>query len=91
LENQLNELTKGEKTSNSQNKYNLRWKKREFIKPDIPDQPTKAEHHAEEVENNNKGKKAHNPPPVVKGPILELREIIMAPSSFKFEHEMKKI
>jgi hypothetical protein len=40
MENQLNELSKGERTSGNPNRYNLRSKKKEG-NPDIPDQPTR--------------------------------------------------
>jgi hypothetical protein len=40
LDNQINELSKGEKANSSPNKYNLRSKKKEE-KSDIPDQPSK--------------------------------------------------
>jgi hypothetical protein len=40
MDSQLNELSKGEKTNDNPNKYNLRSKKKEG-KPDTSDQPTK--------------------------------------------------
>jgi hypothetical protein len=60
MDNQLNELSKGEKTNSSPNKYNLRSKKKEG-KSDIPDQPTRAEKPAKDVADNNKDKKAQTP------------------------------
>ena len=41
MDNQLNELSKGEKTSHTPNRYNLRSKQKEG-KADIPDRPTRA-------------------------------------------------
>jgi hypothetical protein len=37
MDSQLNELSKGDKASSSQNKYNLRSKKK-TIAPDVPEQ-----------------------------------------------------
>jgi hypothetical protein len=90
MDGQLNELSKGEKTNNNPNRYNLRSRKEEG-KPDIPDQPTRAENPAKDVADNNKEKKAQNPSPVVKGFVPEVREILKPPSSFNFEHEIQKI
>jgi ribonuclease HI len=90
MDNQLNELSKGDKANNSPNRYNLRSKNKEG-KPDVPDQPTRAENPAKVVADDNKGKKIQTPPPVAKDPVLEVREILNPPSSFNFEHEIQKI
>jgi hypothetical protein len=90
MDNQLNDLSKGEKTNRSPNKYNLGSKKKEG-KSDIPDHPTREEKPAKNVVDINKGKEAHKPPLVVKIPILEIKEILNPPSSFNFEHEIQKI
>jgi hypothetical protein len=56
MDSQLNEMSKGEKTNISPNKYNLRSKKKEG-KSDIADQPTKVEKPTKNLANNNKDKK----------------------------------
>jgi hypothetical protein len=53
---QINELSKGEKTNNIPNKYNLRSKKKEG-KFDVPDQPSRAEKPAKDTTNSSKEKK----------------------------------
>jgi hypothetical protein len=90
MDNQLNELSKGEKTNSIPNKYNLRSKKKEG-RPEIPNQPTKEEKLSKNVVDNNKEKKTQNPSPVAKGTIPEVRETMKPPSSFIFEHEIQKI
>jgi hypothetical protein len=66
-DSQINELSKGEKANSSPNKYNL-WSKKKEGKSDIPDQPSIAEKPAKDATNNNKEKKAQNPPPIAKDP-----------------------
>jgi hypothetical protein len=90
MDSQLNELSKGERTSGNPNRYNLRSKKKEG-KPDIPDQPTRTVNPAKDVAASNKEKEAQNPQPVVKIPIPEVKEILKPPSSFSFENEIQKI
>jgi ribonuclease HI len=90
MNSQINELSKGEKANSSPNKYNLRSKKKEG-KSDIPDQPSIAEKPTKDATNNNKEKKAQNPPPIAKDLVPEVREILKPPSSFSFEHEIQKI
>jgi hypothetical protein len=53
MDSQLNELSKGERTSGNPNRYNLRSKKKEG-KPDISDQPTRAENPAKSVAASSK-------------------------------------
>jgi hypothetical protein len=72
MDNQINELSKGEKASSSFNKYNLGSKKKEG-KFDIPDQPSKAEKLAKYVANRSKEKKSQNPSPIAKGHVPEVR------------------
>jgi hypothetical protein len=43
------------------------------------------------VADNSKEKEAQNPPPFVKGPIPEVKEVLKRPSSFIFDHEIQKI
>jgi hypothetical protein len=64
MDSQLNELSKGDKASSNQNRYNLRSKKKVGM-PDVPEQPTRAEEPAKDMEDNNKGKKTQAPSPVV--------------------------
>jgi hypothetical protein len=90
MDNQLNELSKGERTSGNPNRYNLRSKKKEG-NPDIPDQPTRTENPAKDVAASNKEKEAKNPQVVVKSPTPEVKEILKPPSSFIFENEIQKI
>jgi ribonuclease HI len=90
ISNQLNELSKGEEANHIPNRYNLRSKQKEG-KSDIPDRPTRAEKPAKDIADRSKEKKAQTPPPVVKSPVPEVREILKAPSSFIFEHEIQKV
>jgi hypothetical protein len=68
MENQINELSKGEKTNSSPNKYNLRSKKKEGTS-DFPDQPSRAENPTKDATNNDKENKTQNPSPIAKGPV----------------------
>jgi hypothetical protein len=90
MDNQINELSKGEKTNSNPNKYNLRSKKKEG-KFDVPGQPSRAEKPVKNAVNNSKEKKTHNPSPLTKGLVLEVKEIRKPPSSFNFDHEIQKI
>jgi hypothetical protein len=90
MSNQLNEPSKGEKTGNDPNRYNLQSKKKEG-NPDTPEQPARAEKPARDIAGNNKERKAQSPPPVVKSPILEVKEILKPPSPYSFEHEIQNI
>jgi hypothetical protein len=87
---QLNELSKGKRTSGNSNRYNLRSKKKEG-EPDIHDQPTRTVNPAKDVAASNREKEAQNPQLVVKSPIPEVKEILKPPSSFSFENEIQKI
>jgi ribonuclease HI len=88
-DNQLNELSNGEGTSHNPNRYSLRSKKKEG-KLDIFYHPTRAEKSVKNVADGVKEKEA-NPPPLVKGPIPEVKEVVKPPSSFSFDHEIQKI
>jgi hypothetical protein len=90
MESQLNELSKGDKANNSQNRYNLRSKKN-LGAPDVPEQFTRTEKLANEVADSSKGKKAQPLSPIVQSHVLEVREIPKLTSSFNFEHEIQKI
>jgi hypothetical protein len=90
MDNCLNEMRKGERTSSGPNTYNLRSKKKEG-KLNIPYQPTREENHSKEVAARSKEKEAQNPHEVVKIPILEVKEILKPPSSFSFHNDIQKI
>jgi hypothetical protein len=90
MNSQINELSKRDKASYSQNKCNL-WSKKKEGNYVIPDQPAIAEKPVKYEANNNKEKKSQNTPLIAKDPIPEVREIMKPPSSFKFEHEIHKI
>jgi hypothetical protein len=66
MDNQINELSKGDKTNSIPNKYNLGSKKK-YGNSDILDQPPRADKPAKDTTNNNKEKKAQNPPTIAKG------------------------
>jgi hypothetical protein len=90
MDSQLNELIKGERTSDNPNRYNLRSKKKEG-KPDISDRPTRTENPTKGVVASSKEKEAQNSQEVVKSPTPEFKEILKPPSSFSFENDIQKI
>jgi hypothetical protein len=90
MDSQLNELSKGEKASGGQGRYNLRSDKRTTA-PDIPEQSTRAEKPASKVADGHRGKKAQPLSPVVHNHVPEIKEIPKPTSSFNFEHEIQKI
>jgi hypothetical protein len=53
--------------------------------------PTRAEKPAKDITDNNKGKKAQAPSPVIKVPVPEVKEILKPPPFFNFDHEIQKI
>jgi hypothetical protein len=65
MDNQINEMSRGEKTNSSPNKYNLRSKKKEG-NYDIHDQPSRVEKPAKDTIKNRKEKKTHKPSPISK-------------------------
>jgi hypothetical protein len=87
---QLNELSKGNKANNNPNRYNLRSKDKDG-KYDIRDQPPRADKPTKDAKNNSRENKTHNPPPLAKGPIPEVKKILKPPSYFSFEHEIHNI
>jgi hypothetical protein len=90
MDSQLNELSKGDKASSSQGRYNLRSKKK-IAAPDVPEQFPRTEKPAGEVANSNKGNKAQPLSPMVQSHVPEVREIPKLTSFFNFEHELQKI
>jgi ribonuclease HI len=83
-------LSKGEKASNTPNRYNLRSKKKEG-NFDSQDQPLTTERHAKDVAATTKGKRSQNASPAAKEPVSEVREAPKSLSPFSFEHEIQKI
>jgi hypothetical protein len=56
MDNQLNELSKGDKASGNQGSYDLRSKKK-TVAPDVPEQFTRTEKPTNEVADSHRGKK----------------------------------
>jgi hypothetical protein len=90
MDNQLNELSKGDKAGGGRGRYNLRSDKKAAA-PDVPESSTRAEKTAEEIADNHRGKKAHPLSPVIQNHAPEIRETPKLTSSFNFEHEIQKI
>jgi hypothetical protein len=90
MDSKLNELSKGNKASSSQKKYNLISKKKTGA-PDVPEQLIRTEKPDSEIADNNKGKKAQPLSLMVQIHVPEVREIPKLVSSFNFEHEIQKI
>jgi hypothetical protein len=90
MDNQINELSKGEKAKENPNGYDLRSKKKGG-NTYASDQPKKTKKSAKDVTVGGKEKVTENPPVLVEDPILEVKEIRKSPSSFKFENEIQKI
>jgi ribonuclease HI len=90
MDSQLNELSKEGKASGSQDRYDLR-SKRKTVAPDVPEQSTRTEKPANEVADSHRGKKTLSPSPIVQSHVPEIREIQKLTPSFNFEHEIQKI
>jgi hypothetical protein len=90
MDNQINELSKGEREKENPSRYDLRSKKK-GEKINASDQPTKTEKSAKAVTIGNKEKFAQSPPVLVEDPILEVKEILKSPPSFSYENEIQKI
>jgi hypothetical protein len=90
INSQLNELSKGDKTSGTQGRYDLRSKKR-TVAPDVPEQSIRTEKPANEVADSHRGKNHQPPSPIIQIHALKIREIPKLTSSFNFEHEIQKI
>jgi hypothetical protein len=88
MDSQLNELSKGDRASGNQGRYDLRSKKR-TVAPDIPER--EAEKPANEMADNHRGKKHQPLSHIVQSHAPEIREILKLASSFNFEHEIQKI
>jgi len=90
MDNQLNELSKGDKAGSGRGRYNLR-SDNKAATPDVPESSTRAKKPTEETAYNNKGEKAQPPSPIIQVHAPEIREIPKLTSSFNFEHEIQKI
>jgi hypothetical protein len=90
MDNQINELIKGEKEKENPSRYDLRSKKK-GEKTNASEQPTKIKKYAKVVTVGNKEKYAQSPPLWVEDPIPEVKEIIKSPPSFIYENEIQKI
>jgi hypothetical protein len=64
MDNQLNELSKGEKSNENQNKYNLRSNKEG--NPSTSDHPNKTKNSAKAVVSSSKEKEEQNPQTMIK-------------------------
>jgi ribonuclease HI len=89
MDSQLNELSKGDKTTGGRSRYNLRSDKKTAA-PDVPKQSTRTEKPANAIADNCGGKKAQPLSPTVHNPVPEIRKIPKPTSSFNFGHEIQK-
>jgi hypothetical protein len=64
MDSQLNELSKGDKTSGGQGRYDLRSKKK-TIAPDVPERSTRIEKPANEAADSHRGKKTQPLSPII--------------------------
>jgi ribosomal protein L31 len=90
MDSQLNVLSKENKTSSRQGRYDLRSQKK-AVAPDAPEKLTRTENLANESVDNPRGKKTQPLSPIIQSRVPEIREIPKLPSSFNFEHEIQKI
>jgi hypothetical protein len=90
MDSQLNELSKGDKASGNQGRYDLRSKKK-TVTPEVPERSTRIEKPANEIVDSNRGKKTRPLSPIIQIHVPEIREIPKLSSSFNFEHEIQKI
>jgi ribonuclease HI len=90
INNQVNELGKGEKAKNTPNRYHLRSKNKEG-NFDSHDQPLIAEKPAKPTTIITKEKKTQNTSPIAKEPVSEVKEAPNPLSSLSFDHEIQKI
>jgi ribonuclease HI len=90
MDSRLNELSKADKAGGGRGRYNLRSDKQKAA-PDAPESSARTQKPADEVPDNNKGKKAQSLSPIIQIHAPESREVPKLPSSFNFEHEIQKI
>jgi hypothetical protein len=72
MDSHLNELSKGDKASSNQNRYNLRSKENPGA-PDVPEQLPRTEKPVNEEADNNEGNKAQPLSPMVHIHVPEVR------------------
>jgi hypothetical protein len=87
---QIHELGKEQRAGHASNRYNLRSRRKEGDF-DSPDQPLIAERPIRSAAAATKDKRAQSALPVVKEPIIEVREAPKPIPSFNFEHEIQNI
>jgi hypothetical protein len=90
MDNQINELSKGEKAKENPSRYDLRSKKK-GEKTNASDQPTKIEKTTKAMTVGSKEKFSQSPPVLVEDPIPKVKEILKSPPSFSYENEIQKI
>jgi hypothetical protein len=90
MDSQLNELSKGDKTSGRQGRYDLRSQKK-TIAPEVPERSTRTEKPTNEVADSHRGKKHQPLSPIIQSHAPKITEIPKLSSSFNFEHEIQKI
>jgi hypothetical protein len=90
MDSQLNELSKGDKATENQDRYDLRSKKKTTT-PDAPERSTRTEKPANEVADSHRGKKHQPLSPIVQSHVPGIREILKLTSSFNFDHEIQKV
>jgi hypothetical protein len=90
MNDQLHELSRGDKAGSGRGRYNLRSDKKATTL-DVPESSTRAEKPAEKTADNHRGKKAQPPSPIIQSHASEIREIPKLSSSFNSEHEIQKI
>jgi hypothetical protein len=83
-------LSKENKTSSRQGRYDLRSQKK-AVAPDAPEQLTRIEKPTNEAADSHRGKKTQPLSPIIQSHAPEIREIPKLSSSFNFEHEIQKI
>jgi hypothetical protein len=90
MDSQLNELSKEDRASGNQGRYDLRSKKK-TLAPDVPERSIRTEKLADEVADSHRGKKHQPLSPIVQSHVPEIIEIPKLSPSFNFEHEIQKI
>jgi hypothetical protein len=86
----INDLSKGEKTKENANRYNLRSKKNEE-KSVAPNHPVQKEYSSNTMTVRSKEKYSQNPQFLIINPPPETKEILKPSPSFSFENEIQKI
>jgi hypothetical protein len=90
MDSQLNELSKGDKTTGGRGRYDLRSDKKAAT-PDVPKQSTRTKKPTNEATDDHRGKKTQPLSPMIQNHAPEVREIPKLASLFNFGHEIQKI